>query len=302
MTPVSQWDGSASANAVVARPRLRRTDRLILGSFDGGAHALQQQARIVLLGSGLLMLPMMALNLLFSVLAFTSFSSFDNLLADRGYLGVERGSVFVAIVVQSFTAHLIGAYSAAFLVRFQLGEQPTMGQCLGAVVRRLPMLLLTWMLTHWWAFLIALAVINAPSAFVGLLLYVVPLAAMFSAMVALVTPVLMTEHSGVRCIPRAIRLTRTRFGAVYGFVLTCGLISGSLFVFIADLPSLLEQTQLVTFGSYGYLVQGVTLQLALLVAVPLSALATAQLYLQLRVHAEGIDLSLAAREAFGGRS
>jgi hypothetical protein len=78
-----------------------------------------------------------------------------------------------------------------------------------------------------------------------------------------------------------------------------GLISGSLFAFIAQLPSLVEATGLVTFGSYGYLVQGVTLEIALLVVLPLSALATAQLYLQLRVHAEGIDLWMAADAAFG---
>jgi len=302
MTRVSQWEASAGAAASVARPRLRRSERLILGSFDGAAHALQQRARLVLLGAGALMLPMMALNLLASVLAFNSFGSLDTLFADRGYVGVENGTVFLAIVVQSFTAHLIGAYVATFLVRHQLGREPTIGECLGATLRRLPMLLLTWLFTHWWAVLIALLAVNAPTAFAGLSFFILPVVAMFTAMVLPVVPVLMAERLGLRSIPRAVRLARTRFGAVYGFVFACAIISGSLFFFIAELPYLLERTGLVTFGSVGYLVQGVTMQLALLIVLPLSALATAQLYLQLRVHAEGIDISMAADRAFGPRS
>lgn len=285
-----------------ARPRLRRTDRLVLGSFDTAAHALQQRARVILLGAGALMLPMMALNLLLSVLAFNSFDSLDSLFADRGYVGVDSSTVLLAIVVQSFTAHLIGAYAATFLVGHQLGNEPTMGQCLWATFRRFPMLLVTWLLTHWWAVLLALFAVNAPSVFGGLSIFIGPVVALATVSVLVVVPVMMTEHSGLRSIPRALRLVRTRFGAAYGFVLMCAIIAGSLFFFIAQLPYLLEKTGFVTFGSAGYLVQGVTLQLALLVVLPLCALATAQLYLQLRVHAEGIDISMAADRAFGPRA
>jgi hypothetical protein len=48
-----------------------------------------------------------------------------------------------------------------------------------------------------------------------------------------------------------------------------------------------------------WLLQGVTSQLALLVVVPFTAIATAQLYLQFRVHAEGLDIVIAADRAFG---
>jgi hypothetical protein len=97
-------------------------------------------------------------------------------------------------------------------------------------------------------------------------------------------------------------LARSRFGAAFAFVLACGLLGGLLFLFIAQLPALLEQTGLVTFGSFGGVVQGITTQIALLVVIPLSALATAQWYLQVRVVSEGIDLSMAADRAFGARS
>jgi hypothetical protein len=295
MTPVSQWDASARPDA----PRVRRSDRLVLGSFDGAAHVFQRQARTVILGSAVLMVPMMALNLLLSVVAFRDFDSFDSLFADRGFVGVESSTVFLAVLVQSFTAHLLGAYAAAFVMDHQMGGTPRMRVGLRSVVRKLPLLVLTWLLTHWWAVLVALLVVNAPVVAAGAVVIIAPVVAILSAFVVVVVPVVMGEGLGVRSIGRGLRLARARFGAAFGFVMLCSLLGGSLFVFIGQLPVLLESTGLVTFGSLGYLVQGVAVQLALLVVLPLIAVATAQFYLQLRVHVEGLDLVLAADRAFG---
>jgi hypothetical protein len=278
---------------------LRRSDRLVIGSFDGAAHVFQRHARSVVLGSAVLMVPMMVLNLLLSVVAFRDFESFDSLFADKGFVGVESSTVFFAVLVQSFTAHLLGAYAAVFVVDHQMGGVPGMRAGLVAVARRLPMLLLTWVFTHWWAVLIALLAVNAPVLAAGAFVFIAPVAGLLSAFVLVVVPVLMTEGSGLRGIGRAIRLVRTRFGAAYGFVVLCAMLGGSLFAFIGQLPALLESTGLVTFGSIGYLVQGVAVQVALLVVLPLIAVATAQFYLQLRVHVEGLDLVLAADRAFG---
>jgi hypothetical protein len=167
------------------------------------------------------------------------------------------------------------------------------------VLRRVPLLVVTWIVTHWWAVLLALGAVNAPDAFAGLAMFLAPAVALFAAAVLLVVPVVMTEGRGVRSIGRAFRLVRTRFGAVFGFVFGCGVLGGLLFVFISELPYLAESTGLVTFGSFGYLVEGVASQLALLVVVPFSALATAQFYLQVRMHGEGIDIAMAADRAFG---
>jgi hypothetical protein len=96
MTPVSQWDASARPDA----PRVRRSDRLVLGSFDGAAHVFQRQARTVILGSAVLMVPMMALNLLLSVVAFRALKknvnevfglAADVLLRKIGGLGAAEG-------------------------------------------------------------------------------------------------------------------------------------------------------------------------------------------------------------------
>jgi hypothetical protein len=115
----------------------------------------------------------------------------------------------------------------------------------------------------------------------------------------LITPAMALEGGGVRAIRRSWRLARQRFGSAFGFVLLCSVVGGALFGFIALLPQLIEQTGLVTFGSIGYLLQGVTTQLALLVVLPLVAMATGQFFLQMRIHVEGADLLLAADRAFG---
>ena len=280
-------------------PRLRRTDRLVVGSIDAAAHVLQRRARDVLLGAGLFMLPMVALNLVLSVLAFRHFDSFSGIFAERGYVGVETGAAFMALVVQSFTAHLIGAYAAVYLVRYQLGGDPTIRQCAGVVVRRLPLLLVTWVLTHWWAMLVVLGALSYPGVAALMIMLLVPIVGLLDTLVVFAVPAMMTERLGVASVRRGYRLARLRFGAVWGFVNLSSLIATVLFLFIGFLPTLAQSTHLITFGPYGWLVQGVALELALLVVVPFSALATAECYLQVRVHAEGIDIAMAADRAFG---
>jgi hypothetical protein len=253
----------------------------------------------VILGAAVFMVPMMALNLGLSALAFRDFNSLDSLFADRGYIGVETGAVLLAIVVESLTAHLIGAYAAVVLAGYQMGGEPRLGESVMTVLKRLPLLACTWLLTHWWAVLLAVWVVNQPQLTGGLAVVLGPLVALVTMWVLLTAPVMMVEGTGVGSIRRGFSLARTRSGASYSFVLASGLLGGVLFVFIAQLPYLIEQTGLVTFGRFGYLVQGVASQVALLVVLPFSALCAAQYYLQLRVHAEGIDIVLAADRAFG---
>lgn len=311
---MSQWAGIESGSAAaptVARadgpavrkppvPRLRRTERLIVGSIDGAAHVLQRCARTVLVGSAILMVPMVAVGVLLAVLAFDRFDAVDGLLGDRGYIGAESGFAFLAAALQSFTAHLIGAYAAVFVMRYQMGGSPGIGECVRAVLRRLPLLIVTWLVTHWWALLFDVWLINSDRSALAALIWILPLAAsVLSTCFLLVTPVMMGEKLGFAAIPRAWRLVRTRFGAAFGFVWACGVLAVMLFAFIAFLPQLVESTGLITFGSYAWLVQGLTSQLALLIVIPFTAMATAQLYLQIRVHAEGLDIAIAADRAFG---
>lgn len=283
--------------------RLRRSQHLVVGTIDVAAHVFQRRARQVVLGAAVLMLPMVALHLLLTVLAFDQYQRFDSFLGDRGYVGVETGLVLVWVIVQSFTAHLIGAYTAALLVTYQMGGEPEMGACLRRVMRRTPLLLLTWTLTHWPTLLTVwwFATIAPREAF-ALSWILVPALVMLSAASLVVAPVVIIEKSGVRSVVRAWRLARNRFGAAFGFVCACAVLGAMLAVFIAFLPSLAESTGFITFGSFGWLVQGLTTQLAGLIVLPFVAIATAQMYLQLRVNAEGLDIVIAADRAFGSAS
>ena len=280
--------------------RIRRSSRLVVGSIDVAAHVFQRRARHLVLGSALLMLPMVALHLLLTLLAFDQYQEFDSFLGDRGYVGVETGLVLLWLIVQSLTAHVIGAYAAAYLVPYQMGGEPSIGATARQVVRKLPVLVMTWALTHW-PVLLALwwfATIAPEEAF-ALTWIVVPALAMLSAATLVVAPVVMIEQLGVRSIVRAWRLTRHRFGAAFGFVFACAVLGTMLALFIALLPTLTEATGFITFGSFGWLVQGITTQLAGLIVLPFVAIATAQMYLQLRVHAEGLDIAIAADRVFG---
>ena len=284
-------------------PRLRRTERLVIGSIDSAAHILQRKARDIIVGSALFMVPMVVVNLLLSVLAFDQFDAIEGVLGERGYLGVETGFSMLALLSQSFTAHLIGAYTAVYLVKYQMGGEPTIRTSAVAVLRRLPLLLLTWAVTHCWVPLLALWIFTADRSTVGGLAWIVVLAvALLTPCFVLVAPVVMGERLGLRSVGRAWRLVRTRWSAAFGFVCACFVLGLLMFLFIAFLPQLAETTGLITFGSYTWLLQGVASQIAGLIVMPFSAIATAQLYLQVRVHAEGLDITMAADQAFGERS
>lgn len=289
----------ASRSSTRPTSRLRRSDHLVVGTIDVAAHVFQRRARHIVLGSAVLMVPMVALHLLLTVLAFDSYQDFDSFLGDRGYVGVETSLVLLGLIAQSLSAHLIGAYTAAYLVPYQMGGDPRATECLRRVLRKVPLLTLTWALTHWpplltmWWF-----VTIAPAEVLALSWFMVPVLAMISAMSLVVAPVVMTENLGVRSIGRAWRLGRNRFGATFGFVLACGVLGGMMAAFIAFLPDLAQATGFITFGSLTWLLQGVTTQLAVLIVLPFVAIATSQMYLQLRVQAEGLDIVIAAERVF----
>lgn len=289
--------GRATSRAV----RLRRSERLVVGSMDAGAHLLQRRARHLLLGSAVFLLPMAALQLLASTIAWTRFDDFQGLLGDSGYLGAERGAAALTHLVQSLAAHLVGAYAAAYAVRYQLGGDPRPLPMVGAVLRRTPVLLATWTVSHSWLGLLVLAYLEAElQLFTVLAVLAIPVIVSFSALTLFVAPVVMVE--GVRgALRRATRLVRGRFGAAYGFVWLNLLIGGVLTFSIALLPRAAEGTGLVVLGDARSVLEGVAAQMALLIVAPFSAVATAQMYLQTRVHAEGLDITLAADAAFGGR-
>ena len=313
MVPVTQWaeieaapQAPRSASAPTVRTtraavRLRRTEHLVLGSIDGGAHVLQRRGRHLLLGAAVFMVPLAALQLLLTVLAWRQFDRFEGLLGEHGYLGVERGSAVIAFLSLGYCSHVIGAFVTAYLVPYQLGGDPKLWSTVGKVLRRLPRLTWTWAVTHAWLALGVLIYLNTDSGtFTLLAVLFSPLTMFFTALSLFAAPVVAVEGGG-ESLRRSLRLVRGRQGAAYGFVWLNSLVAWILFVCITGLPEAASSTGLVTFGSYGWLFEGLAAQIAMLVIVPFSAATAAQMYLQVRVASEGLDITLAADAAFGAR-
>lgn len=282
---------------------------MAIGAFDAAAHVFQRRARAVVVGSATILVPTIALNLVLSLLAFDRFSSFDDLSTSPETLllgidaasGVESFLGYLSIVTSSLSAALVGGYATALLLQEEFGRDIAAVSPLRTLLRRLPKLLGAWLFGHIWVLPATLVAVSVWSSSLGALL--VPASAGLMLLVTItvvVSPTIVTENlRPIQGVRRAVRLARSRFGSSFGFVIITVVVGGGLRLGITALPRLIESTGLIGFGSYGWLAEGLAGQIALLLVVPIVALASAQLYLQLRADAEGMDIVMAADEAFG---
>ena len=288
--------------------RFRRHQRPVLGPLDAAAATLQRNAREVLLGPALLLVPVAALNLIVSNLVYDDFASFDDAAVSlpefvggvESASGVETLLAYIGVLTGSLAVALVGGYTTVLVLRQANGLAVTIGACLRGLARRLPALLLAWVVGHAWIVLGAVGLVQLSGADMApFLLLVVPLALFLVTFTALVSPVIVAERAGfVRGLRRSIRLVRLRFGAVFGFVLLSILLGGGLRAMITWTPQLLEDAGMITFAGSTWLAEGVAGQLAPLVVAPWIALATSKLYLQVRMDAEGMDLMVEGDRAF----
>jgi len=271
----------------------------VLMAIDDGAHLLQRCGRDLLLGSAVVMLPMVVVGVVMANVAWRQFDRVDGVIADVGYVGAEQLVWLVAYVGELFTTALVGAYVATYSIDRQLGRTVGVASCLGRTVRRLPTLVRVFAVTHWWlAAMFLLATNMSPVELLGVSLLAAPFLAVVSALGLFAAPVAMAEpQEGV--VRRTFALGRHSFGTAFTFVLANFLITTGVLGCIALLPQLAAATGLVSFGPWAWLVQGIATQLALLVALPLSAAGTTQLYLQVRMSREGADLWWEADRIFG---
>lgn len=264
---------------------------------------LQGRARDMLVGSALLLLPLVALNLWTTTLAFerdgaTTLRAFGG---DDVGTGIEDVAAVLVVLFASLAAAIVGFLVTTMAIADRFGGRVTLPSALRATARRLPTVVTAWAIGHVWLPFLATWSLSAPADGLAVRLVVVlPVASILVPVTLLVVPVMVAEHAGVgRSLKRAWRLTRLRFGAVYGFVAASTLIASLLVAGITSLPALLEVGGFVTFGGYTWLAQGLAAQLAMIIVVPLIALATAELYLTIRLDAEGMDIAIDADRAFG---
>jgi hypothetical protein len=288
--------------------RLRRHQRSVLGPLDSAAATLQQHAREALLGPALLLLPVAILNVVVSHLVYDEFSSFDDATVSLpefvggvdSATGVETVLAYLGILTGSLAVALAGGYLTVLVLRRASGLPVTIGTCARGLLRRLPALAVAWAIGHSWMVLGSLALVHLSSEDAApLLVLVVPAVLLLVTFTLLVSPTIVAERTGpIRGLRRALRLARTRVGSMTAFVILSALLGAGLRLALTSLPQLVEQTGFITFGRWTWLVEGVAGQMAPLVVVPWIALATAHLYLQVRMDAEGLDLLLESERAF----
>jgi len=270
---------------------------------------LQRNAREVVLGAAGIVLPGVAVSLVAASLAFDRYQSFTGSVVSvpelvggaRGARGAEALLWYVGMFLNSLAACLVGAYATTLVVRRKLGLPISIGAGYRGMWRRLPALLVAWVLGHFWIVLVEVPMSRVRgTALVPLLVFGGPLAVGLSALTLVVTPAIVAERLGpFGAIRRSWRLSRLRFGTMFSFVAASATVGVIVQYGIAYLPRLMQRTGLVAFGRFGWLIEGAAGQLGRLISMPLVAMATALFYLELRMHLEGMDLVIDADRVFG---
>lgn len=287
--------------------KLRRSRNPALGALDRGGAVLQRRMRDVLLGSAVILVPAVGLNLWMTVVAFDRFDTDDALLptfsSGTTGTGIEDVATWMAIWFVSFVTAIVGYFTAQILLGERFGTMVTLRQALLATLKRLPALAWLWLLTHWWVPVFSLVIVTSQEADIGGLIFFYGLFALFaSTFTLLAVPAMAGEQIGpFAAAKRAFRLARLRFGPCLWFLVLASVLATAFLTGLATLAPLLEVTGFVTFGGAAWLVQGILVQIGVLVTVPLVALASAQMYIEVRLDAEGLDLIVDADAAFGVR-
>lgn len=286
-------------------PVLRRSRTPALGALDRGGAVLQRRLRDVTLSTVAVLVPAVGLNLWATVVAFDRFDPDDALLPTMSRsttgTGVEDVSAWMAVCGIGVATVIVGHLAAQILIGERFGAPIGARSALGRTLRKLPALVWLWVLTHWWVPLVALLALSVPSADTApVVFWWLVLGWFVSAFTLLAVPAMVGEGLGPwKAAARALRLARMRYGVCLVFVLLATVLAGGFLFGMATLAPLLEATGFVPFGGAAWIVQGILVQLGVLLVVPLVALATAQLYVEVRLDAEGLDVVVAADAAFG---
>lgn len=281
---------------------MRRSRRPSLAALDGGAEVFQRRLRDVMIGATIILVPAVALNVWVTVLVFDRLDpNRPSFVPDDTGAGIEDLGTWTAAVFASFVTAVVGYFAAQILFGERFGDPVSLNVALGRTLRRLPAILTAWAVTHWWFPLFALLVVTSEVelVIVWLVLGAIP-CWLAAAATLLVIPAMVGERLGpLAASRRSLRLARLRYGVCATFLLLATALAVLLAVGIGTLIPLLEATGFLTLGSATPIVQGVMAQLVVLVVVPLIALSTAQVYLEVRVAGEGLDLAIEADAAFG---
>lgn len=240
----------------------------------------------------------------------------DPLLAEAVLRGQSPGGVVGASLVSLLTAGVVVPVLAGALAL--IGVSTMLGRPVGAAEAATT----AWrragaLIGAWWLHVLLLAVPALPALLLGLLvagtaagpgaaaallLVAAPLGALgvLAAMPFLlpVTPAVVTEGIGpVDAVRRSARLVRRRYWPVLGALLGTSLVFLIVAGLLSALPSGLGTG---VGGDFAWVLVAAGSVVSQCLVIPLTALAAALIYLDLRMRVEGLDLSLRAQRIAAG--
>lgn len=270
---------------------------------------VQGNAREIVAGSAWILLPGVVVGLVATSLAFDRYQSLKGaavsvpelLGGEQAATGLEELLWYAGLVISSLAACLVGGFVSTLVVQRRTEQPLRVAAAYRALVPRLPALALAWLLGHAWFPLAILFLDNvAGTARAALAVLASPLILVAVTYTLVAAPAIVIEGLGpVGGLRRSWGLARNHFGMLFGFVVASVLIGLLVQYGIAYLPRLLQATGLISFGHFGWLIEGAAGQLGRLISTPLVATATALVYLEVRMAAEGMDIAVEADQAFG---
>jgi hypothetical protein len=253
--------------------------RTALQLIDGSCGLLRRQARAIVpivLGSALPVLVLMTWAR--HAVGLHGGGDFGSSLADLGD-SVDGGQVAVswaAIIVQSLLLTLVGGAIAVVASADAVGDAVTAGGAVRQMARRLPALVVGWLIAKVLLVVSGCLVIGA----IALIVWTLVLA-----------PAIVLESLGpYQGLQRSIQLTSRRFFPCAGIVLLTGLVSSVVSLAMAALPLLVGLAS--PLESFDWVLVAVGELASTVIVVPIVCGTAALAYLDLRVRTEGLDLQL----------
>jgi hypothetical protein len=254
--------------------------------LDGAFAVLKASPANVLAVAALFVVPVQLVAAWLQRDALAALNLFDVLAGDEAAIeAVEEDDLgataagLLGLMGMSISLPFVCAATTALVLARHRGHDPSLGELVGIVVRKAPILLVAWVLVH------------IAQVFGLFLCGVGALAAMTLFLVT--APAVVAEDLGpVAAMRRSARLARRRFWPTLGVALLTGLVASLFDQALSSAPVLLAVV--VGTEGAGWLLLGAGGVMSSIVTTPVVAAATTLYYLDLRVRTEGLDLELEA--------
>ncbi|MDG2112087.1 MAG: hypothetical protein P8N02_05680 [Actinomycetota bacterium] len=258
------------AESVTSEVPVRRT---ITGILDHGFELMRQHRTTVVLLAVAVVLPLSVVGLVLQI----QFIGLDGLGDPFGGFDDDAGTnttmAATSILLSSLQVTLM-AGAVTPLVTGTAGPDPGAAQLAGQLLRRLPAVLVGWVLVK------ALQAVGALGFLIG--------AAFMMVFCSLVTPVIMTLTANpFRAIGTSFRLVSKGFGRSIAVIVLMVVVDNSIRLSFVTVPGLVAAWTGWTLGSVAVAVLSVAGDL---LSASFVALATASLFVDLRVRIDNVDL------------